>query len=84
MLLDARRILFTTGDFEGVVAGSWENCGLTCLISVLGFFGLPNLHTRACFYGIRSCGSLISNRGIASFGIWLPLNDSRLVSRGPS
>ncbi len=31
MLLDARRILFTTGDFEGVVAGSWENCGFDLL-----------------------------------------------------
>ncbi len=45
MLLDAKRVLFTTaGDVEGGITGSWEKCGLTCLICVLGFFGLTNLH----------------------------------------
>jgi hypothetical protein len=68
MLPDAKRVLFTTGDVEGVMVGSWENYGLTCLICVLGFFGLSNLHTRACFYGTQRCNFLISNRGIASFG----------------
>lgn len=29
--------------------------GLTCLICVLGFFGLSNLHTCACFHGTQSC-----------------------------
>jgi hypothetical protein len=69
MLPDAKRVLFTTGDVEGVKTGRWEICGLTCLICVLGFFGLSNLHTTcACFYGTQICYFLISNRGIASFG----------------
>ena len=27
MLPDAKRVLFTTGDVEGVLVGSWENWG---------------------------------------------------------
>jgi hypothetical protein len=57
MLPDAKRVLFTTGDVEGVMVGSWEICGLTCLICVLGFFGLSNVHTCACF---QSCDFLSS------------------------
>jgi len=65
VLPDAKRVLFTTGNVERVTAGSWENCRLTCLICVLGFFGLSrsNWHTGACLYGTQSCDLLIGNKG---------------------
>lgn len=66
MLRDAKRVLFTT---VYVV----ENCGLTCLTCILGFFELSNLQTRACFYGTQSCDFLISDRSIASSGTFWTL-----------
>ena len=70
MLPDAERVLLITGDVEG----------LTCLICVLGLFGLSNLHTRACFYGTQSCDFLISNRGgISSFGTLLTFYERCLL-----
>lgn len=48
MLPDAKRVLFTTGDIEGVKTGRWEICGLTCLICVLRFFGC-----RTCILLVR-------------------------------
>jgi len=69
MLPDTKRVLFTTGDVGG----------LTCFICVLGFFGVSNLHTRACFYGTQICDFLISNRDIASFGTLLTFYERCLL-----